>query len=96
MPFEQMLQAQVEGRNSSWAVRWHASVVLHQRLSINANPPLVVNAGFDGTGRHASNDDRYHTPLALYPIYAELKEPIEEDKWLGIYWSVTTAAPIIN
>lgn len=63
MPFEQMLQAQVEGRNSSWAVRWHASVVLHQRLSINANPPLVVNAGFDGTGRHASNDDRYHTLL---------------------------------
>ena len=71
MPFSRMLRKQVIGENDSWAVRWHASLLLHQKVSINAYPPLVTNTGFDGTGTHSGGGGRYHTALAPYPLYAK-------------------------
>lgn len=69
-PFTRMLRRQIMGQNDSWAVRWHASIVLHRLLSVSSNPPLVSNGGFDGSGTHSSADDRYATPVSPYPLYA--------------------------
>lgn len=77
--FTRMLERQTKGQNNSWAVRWHASLVLHHLLSINANPPLVSNGGFDGSGTHSSADDRYATPVAPYPLYASTDNAQAED-----------------
>ncbi len=71
MDFTRMLRQQVEGLNNSWAVRWHASLVLHHRLSVSCNPPLVANRGFDNSGTHSGGGGRYNTPVAPFPIYAE-------------------------
>ena len=77
--FSRMLRRQTLGENDSWAVRWHASLLLSGRLSVNASPPLVTNAGFDGTGVHSSGDDRYRTPVSPYPLYASVRERYAED-----------------
>lgn len=82
--FTQMLRRQTLGQNNSWAVRWHASLLLHDRLSVNASPALVRNGGFDGTGVHSSGDDRYRTAVSPYPLYAEKQAPIEDKKAYGI------------
>lgn len=80
MRFSKMLRRQIEGKNNSWAIRWHASIFLHNRLSVNAHPPLASNDGFDGSGTHSSNDGRYSTPTSPYPLYATKYESVEEDK----------------
>lgn len=68
--FSRMLRRQTMGENDSWAIRWHASLLLNDKLSVNAYPPMVNNRGFDGTGVHSANDDRYHTAVCPYPQYA--------------------------
>lgn len=95
MKFTQMLRRQTRGENNSWAIRWHASLLLHQRLSINANPPLVSNDGFDGTGTHCGADDRYNTGIFPYPLYAPeesicaIKESVEAQQILLKYYRRT-------
>lgn len=82
MKFTRMLRAQVQGKNNSWAIRWHASIVLNNRISINAYPPLASNEGFDGTGTHSSGDGRYRTGVAPFPLYARSADdlPDHEDQ----------------
>lgn len=52
--FARMLRAQIEGRNNSWFIRWHASLYLAGRLSLAPTRSLVNNIGLDGTGVHCS------------------------------------------
>ena len=52
--FAKMLRAQIEGRNNSWFIRWHASLYLAGRLSLAPTRSLVNNIGLDGTGVHCS------------------------------------------
>jgi hypothetical protein len=47
-----MLKAQIEGRIDSWAVRWYASALLENKLTLYAHPSLLENIGFDGTETH--------------------------------------------
>ena len=79
MDFPKMLRRQIAGENNSWAIRWHASLLLHQKLSVNSNPPLVSNDGFDGSGTHSGGGGRYHTAVAPYPLYADPIAPTSED-----------------
>ena len=78
--FSRMLRRQTMGENNSWAVRWHASILLKGLLSLNASPALVNNRGFDGTGVHSSGDDRYRTAVSPYPLYAEARAVQEENE----------------
>lgn len=52
--FARMLRAQIEGRNNSWFIRWHATLYLEGRLSLAPTRSLVNNIGLDGTGVHCS------------------------------------------
>lgn len=47
-----MLEAQLEGRVDSWAIRWNLSVFLHGGMVLYPAKSLVENAGFDGSGVH--------------------------------------------
>jgi hypothetical protein len=51
-PFTQMLRDQISGLNDSWAIRWHASLFLENRLTLYPAKSLINNSGFDGTGTH--------------------------------------------
>ena len=63
-PFTEMLRDQTKGKNDSWAVRWCASVLLSDGLTIYPNQSMTSNIGFDGTGTHCGESNDYITDLA--------------------------------
>lgn len=67
--FTQMLVSQIEGKNDSWAVRWHASCFLNDMLILYPGRSLVQNVGQDGSGTHAKVLTRkYNVQMATRPI----------------------------
>lgn len=53
--YTQMLRDQIEGRNDSWAIRWHASAFLKGMLTLHPGRSLIRNIGLDGSGTHCHN-----------------------------------------
>jgi hypothetical protein len=58
-----MLQDQIEGKNNSWAIRWHASCYLKGLLTLYPAKPLITNIGFDNSGTHCGDNDIYNSAL---------------------------------
>ena len=63
-----MLLSQVQGKNNSWAIRWHASVFLENKLTLYPSRSLVNNIGNDGTGTHCSATSSHDTLLSTSEI----------------------------
>jgi hypothetical protein len=76
-PFTQMLQDQVAGRNSSWAIRWHASCFLKDMLTLYPGRSLVHNSGFDSSGRHCDSLSDFDQQVSDSPV-AVGRIPAEE------------------
>lgn len=55
VPNVQMLRDQIDGRNDSWAIRWHASAFLQNKLTLHPGHSLIQNIGLDGSGTHCQN-----------------------------------------
>ena len=51
-PFSRMLKDQIKGKNDSWAIRWHASAFVANKLTIHPGRSLVHNIGNDDSGTH--------------------------------------------
>jgi Glycosyl transferase family 2 len=69
MGFVQMLKDQIDGRNDSWAVRWHASCFLRDLLILYPGRALAQNIGQDGSGTHYSaHDDTLDVTLSSTPV----------------------------
>ena len=62
-PYYKMLQDQIEGKNNSWAIRWHASCYLKGLLTLYPKTPFITNIGFDNSGTHCGDDDIYNSKL---------------------------------
>jgi hypothetical protein len=58
-----MLDAQMEGRIDSWAIRAEYTRFRLGGLTLYPRVPLVRNIGMDGTGRHCGTHDRYADDL---------------------------------
>jgi len=71
--FTAMLRQQVEGKNDSWAIRWHASAFLANQLTLYPGRSLIRNIGFDA-GTHYRNSHFPESVLSLGPIRVQ---PIE-------------------
>lgn len=79
MGYTQMLKDQIEGKNDSWAVRWHASCFLRDLLILYPGRTLVCNIGNDGSGTHATmSDESYTSALSARPIVLA-RIPIEQN-----------------
>lgn len=63
-PYYRMLQKQVEGKNSSWAVRWHASLFLRDMLTLYPGTSFVNNQGADDSGTHLKSTNVFDVPVA--------------------------------
>ena len=57
-PYTNMLRREAQGEVNSWAIRWHASMFLNNKISLYPGKSLVENGGFDGSGTHYSSGDR--------------------------------------
>lgn len=77
--YTRMLRHQVEGKNSSWAIRWNASLFLADMLSLNVGKSLVMNTGFDGSGTNCGGGGLYDSNLYKKRIVPILISPIEEN-----------------
>ncbi len=78
-PYVPMLRAQIEGRNDSWAIRWHASTFLAGMFTLFPGRSLVANIGADGSGsNHVERDDRYAVDLAMEAPPLEAHPPRED------------------
>lgn len=66
--FTAMLRDQIAGRNDSWAIRWHASAFLADKLTLYPGRSLVQNIGADGSGTHVDRTDAYRVRLATSPV----------------------------
>lgn len=66
-----MLRDQVEGLNDSWAIRWHASAFLANKLTLYPGRSLVHNIGNDGSGTHCGESSMLDVTLAKTPVEFE-------------------------
>lgn len=78
--YTRMLRRQIEGKNSSWAIRWNASLFLNDILSLNVGKSLVRNEGFDGSGTNCGADGLYTSNLYMQPLPVMKIVPTEESK----------------
>lgn len=63
-PYTELLEGQISGINNSWAVRWYASAFLKNMYCLYPGTSLVQNIGFDGSGTHSGNSDRWNVKVS--------------------------------
>jgi hypothetical protein len=66
--YSDMLIDQIEGRNNSWAIRWHASAFLVGGLTLHPGRSLVSNIGNDNSGTHCYDTILYDVKLTNTPV----------------------------
>ncbi|WP_243371787.1 glycosyltransferase [Geotalea sp. SG265] len=69
--YYRMLHDQVAGKNNSWAIRWYASALINDRLTLYPGRSLVHNIGNDNSGNHGGETKAYDTKVADYPVAVE-------------------------
>ena len=77
--FSGMLKRQIAELNNSWAIRWHASAFLKEKLTLYPGKSLVDNIGQDKSGTHTSSGKIYKANISENPITIG-NIPIEENK----------------
>ncbi len=73
-----MLDAQVNGKNDSWAIRWHASAFINDKLTLYPGQSLVKNIGFDGSGSHCEATSDYYVEIMNDMPRLDGDVPVEE------------------
>jgi len=66
--YTQMLEHQISGKNNSWAIRWHASAFLKEKLTLYSGTSLIHNIGLDESGTHSGTSNEYDVELAKVPV----------------------------
>lgn len=70
-PYSKMLENQINGVNDSWAIRWHASTFLADKLTLYPGRSLVQNIGNDSSGIHCGGDNCFDVELNEAPVDLE-------------------------
>ncbi len=78
--YTKMLKNQINGKNNSWAIRWHASAFLNNKLTLYPGRSLVHNIGTDGSGTHCSTTEHFTSMISDSPIKVE-QITIEENEF---------------
>ncbi|MCW5211924.1 hypothetical protein VU04_03330 [Desulfobulbus sp. TB] len=76
--YSKMLINQIEGKNDSWAVRWYASALINDKLTLYPGKSLVKNIGLDGSGSHCGMDHTFDT-IKFEKQIIENNIPVEEN-----------------
>lgn len=67
-PYTGMLEDQIMGRNSSWAILWHASCYLKGLLTLYPGRTLVKNIGNDSSGTHCGTSEALSSEPSPSPV----------------------------
>jgi hypothetical protein len=82
--FSEMLRKQIDGRNDSWAVRWHASAFLRNKLTLYPGTSLVNNIGLDNSGTHSGSTNEYQADLIQRPVKLQRLPLLENREARGV------------
>ena len=63
--FYNMLKDTCKGKIDSWAIRWHASMYLQNKLTLYPKVSFIHNIGNDGSGTHKAKTDSFKTQINL-------------------------------
>lgn len=74
-PHIRVLEDQIAGKNSSWAIRWLASAYLSDMYCLYPNKTLVLNTGFDGSGTHCGSMALGERKLADHKVNVIRQKP---------------------
>jgi len=66
--YSEMLRDQIKGLNNSWAIRWHASAFLRNKLTLYPGESLINNIGFDNSGTHSGGSQQYQANIVQRPL----------------------------
>lgn len=77
--YTKMLERHVNGNLNSWAIRWHASMFLQERLTLYPWKSLVMNNGIDGSGTNMKKAYKRNHSATEMEISAETSV-VEESK----------------
>ena len=87
--YSRMLEAQINGENDSWAIRWHASAFLADKLTLYPGRSMVQNIGNDSSGTHSNTTNDYDVILSDKPINLSnipVEHSISAEKLLECYF----------
>lgn len=72
-----MLLRQLQGKLSSWAIRFNQACFMLAKTNVYPSRSLVANLGADGSGTHMKNSARFRTTLSEGPLepYPALEHP---------------------
>lgn len=71
-PYVAMLKDQINGKVDSWAIRWYASALVNDKLTLFPGRSLVFQNGMDGEGgTHCGEDTSYTVEISETPIQLE-------------------------
>lgn len=75
-----MLEDFIEGKNSSWAIRWYASAFLNDKYTLYPGKSLVKNIGLDNSGTHSGKQEETLFNNTEFPLldYSEIITVIED------------------
>jgi len=76
-PYTNMLERNCNKALDSWAIRWHASMFLENRVSLYPGKTLVKNMGRDGSGTHGGSQEEIENVMADSPIDYSWTKPQE-------------------
>lgn len=83
MAYTKMLENQDKGVIDSWAICWHASMYLQDRVSIHPKESLVFNSGNDGFGTHMTRNSMFDTKLGSWNSQQSWPVPQENKFYRG-------------
>lgn len=63
--YVKMLKGQIQGKNDSWAIRWHASAFLNNMLTLYPGVSYVQNIGHDGQGTHCGYSEDFQVEINI-------------------------------
>ena len=75
-----MLKKQIAIKNDSWAIRWHASAFIKNKLTLYPGKSLVKNIGADGEGTHVKATNVYDSELSDKKIDLKLIRTQEDEE----------------
>jgi len=84
-PYTRMLEEQISGKNDSWAVRWYASALLNDKLTLYPGRSLVHNIGTDESGTHCADTRVYDTAISNKPVRVGGINITENPVALGVF-----------
>jgi len=85
-PYKKMLLKQIHGKNDSWAVRWYASALIRQKLTLYPGLSLVRNIGLDGSGKHCGRYDGFDPIMSDAVVQLDNIEVKENEKVLNAWY----------